>query len=173
LREFGPPEMAQIQAMPYMQRQSLHDAKIKSGGRHAATSRHLKDLDDGAIDALVSAMERTSSPVSAVRIITLGGAAGRVVSEATAYPHRSARYAVWASVSWGAGEPVERHLAWQRSLLAGIEPYASGAYVNMMSDEGELGVRMAYGADAYRRLQIVKRTYDPENIFRSNQNIAP
>jgi FAD/FMN-containing dehydrogenase len=173
LRSFGPPDLAAVQPMSYMARQSLHDAKIKPGGRHGAGSRFLRTLDDGAIDVLVAAIGRASSPMNALRIIPLGGAMGRVPADETAFPHRGAGYTVWTGISWGAGQPEEPHIAWQRGVLAALEPYASGAYVNVMGDKGEYAVRAAYGEATYRRLQALKQTYDPRNVFASNQNIVP
>jgi hypothetical protein len=54
-----------------------------------------------------------------------------------------------------------------------LHPYsAGGAYVNMMMDEGQERVRASY-RDHYDRLAAVKAVYEPENLFRVNQNIAP
>jgi len=49
---------------------------------------------------------------------------------------------------------------------------AGGAYVNMMMEEGDDRVRASYGEN-YDRLAAIKRAYDPANLFRVNQNIAP
>ena len=54
-----------------------------------------------------------------------------------------------------------------------LHPYsAGGAYVNMMMDEGQERVRASY-RDNYDRLARIKATYDPDNLFRVNQNIEP
>ena len=60
-----------------------------------------------------------------------------------------------------------------RETVEAMRPFASGAYVNFMSDEPGEAVRAAYGPHKYERLVALKRRYDPENVFRHNQNIAP
>jgi FAD/FMN-containing dehydrogenase len=60
-----------------------------------------------------------------------------------------------------------------RDFWAELEPFQVGAYVNFLMDEGETRIRHAYGAEKYGRLQAVKRKYDPNNVFRLNQNIRP
>jgi FAD/FMN-containing dehydrogenase len=66
-----------------------------------------------------------------------------------------------------------RMIAWARAYWETLHPHsAGGAYVNMMMEEGQERVRAAYGAN-YERLAAIKATYDPTNLFRMNQNIAP
>ena len=67
----------------------------------------------------------------------------------------------------------EERLAAARSYAALMEPFASGVYVNMLSDEGEAGVRRAYPDAKLRRLAAIKSRYDPDNAFHLNQNIVP
>ena len=64
-------------------------------------------------------------------------------------------------------------MAWARQLGDAVAPSSSGVYVNELADEGEDRVRSAYGAETYARLAALKRTYDPTNLFRLNQNIKP
>ncbi len=73
------------------------------------------------------------------------------------------------------GNP-QRHIQWTRELAATIEPLSGGgaAYFNYLSDDASSGeVRGAYGAEKYRRLRALKAKYDPQNVFRYNQNIPP
>src|SRR5207253_9067162 len=82
-------------------------------------------------------------------------------------------------VEWGGGctwtDPAEdeERLAAARSYAALMEPFASGVYVNMLSDEGEAGVRRAYSEPKWRRLADLKARFDPDNVFHLNANIAP
>jgi FAD/FMN-containing dehydrogenase len=172
LRESGLHELDIVRRIPFLTRQRSGDAKIMPGHQHDGASRYLPSLDDAAIDALVEAFARASSPLQNARLVRLGGAAARVPAHATAYPHRDAAYALWLGAAWAPGEPAHPHRAWMRSVLAAMRPYTGdAAYVNILGDEGELGVRAAYGPEHYRRLQALKRAYDPENRFSSNQNI--
>ncbi|HWQ14999.1 MAG TPA: FAD-binding oxidoreductase [Roseiflexaceae bacterium] len=174
LRESGLHELDIVRRIPFLTRQRSSDGKIRTGHQHDGASRYLQMLSDGAIDALVEAFARVNSPLHSARLVSLGGAAARVPAAATAYPHRGAAYALWLGAVWGPGEPAAPHRAWMRSALALMRPYTGDAtYVNILSDEGELGVRAAYGHEHYRRLQALKRAYDPENRFSSNQNIRP
>jgi FAD/FMN-containing dehydrogenase len=76
--------------------------------------------------------------------------------------------------AWEIADPEpERHIAWVRETWQAMQPFATGAYVNFMSDEPAESVQAAYGPDKYERLVALKRRYDPENIFRHNQNIVP
>jgi FAD/FMN-containing dehydrogenase len=72
------------------------------------------------------------------------------------------------------GDDGTRHQQWMHNLAAAMQPSSTGgAYVNVLGDEGEAGIRRAYPPATYARLQAIKRQYDPENLFRSNQNIRP
>jgi FAD/FMN-containing dehydrogenase len=64
-------------------------------------------------------------------------------------------------------------MAVARRSAATLEPFASGAYVNSMSDEGAAGVRRAYPPEKLARLTALKDVYDPDNVFHLNQNIQP
>jgi hypothetical protein len=66
-----------------------------------------------------------------------------------------------------------RLVQWAKDYWLALHPFsAGGGYVNMMMDEGPDNVKAAY-RDNYARLAQVKRKYDPENLFRVNQNIKP
>lgn len=64
-------------------------------------------------------------------------------------------------------------MTWAREPFAKLEPHARGAYVNFLGEEGDARTRAAYGEATYRRLAALKRRYDPDNVFRLNQNIVP
>ena len=69
-------------------------------------------------------------------------------------------------------ENPEPHVTWARGLWQAMRPWATGTYVNHLGDEGEQRVKEAYGA-AYPRLAALKEAWDPDDVFRLNQHIAP
>jgi hypothetical protein len=105
----------------------------------------------------------------------LGGAVSRVPEDATAYSQRAAVHSVNIDAVWLPAEKelAEREPSWARAAYQALAPHELGVYVNFLGDEGEERVRAAYGQAKYQRLAKIKATYDPENVFRLNQNITP
>jgi FAD/FMN-containing dehydrogenase len=176
LRAYGPPVANLVGPMPYRALQTMFDAAFPAGRRNYWKGGFLKGLEDGAIDILVDGFSRVPSPAAVVFIEQLGGAANRVGSDETAFPHRSAPYNLLLVTAWDDPVEDEANIRWARDIWAAILPYTEGGvYVNYLGDarhEGENRVRAAYGPN-YDRLVALKRTYDPTNLFRTNQNIAP
>ena len=71
------------------------------------------------------------------------------------------------------GEGFDQEREWVRNFWSALEPYHTSVYVNFLMEEGEERIRQAYGARKYDRLKTLKRRYDPDNLFRLNQNIEP
>jgi FAD/FMN-containing dehydrogenase len=109
----------------------------------------------------------------AVQLRVLGGAVARVPSDATAYAHRSRRIMVNVASFYDGAHDRAGRAAWVEDLAAALRQGNGGAYVNFLTDEGPDRVRAAYPGSTWDRLAAVKATYDPENLFRRNQNIAP
>jgi hypothetical protein len=103
----------------------------------------------------------------------ISGAAHDVAAGDTAWSYRDANWgSVFAGVDPDPGN-VDAISRWSIDYHEALHPYsAGGAYVNMMMDEGQERVRAAYRGN-YARLASVKATYDPDNVFRVNQNIEP
>ncbi len=102
-----------------------------------------------------------------------GGAIASVGRDETAFGHRDALVEFVARASWTDAAEDEARIRMARRSAAAIEPFASGVYVNDLADEGEAGVRRAYGADKMARLAALKARYDPANVFHLNHNIRP
>jgi FAD/FMN-containing dehydrogenase len=102
-----------------------------------------------------------------------GGAIAEVPDEATAFSHRQTAFEYVGAARWT--DPAEDtiRIAAARASAAALEPFASGAYVNALGDEGAAGVRRAYSAAKLTRLTALKDAVDPDNVFHLNQNIAP
>ena len=130
-------------------------------------------MSDAAIDTMVAFMQSAPSPRPMVIIDQYGGAVARVPSDATAFGHRDAAYDLIIAAIWSDPREQEAHIEWARSFHQAMQPYSRGdVYVNYLSDESEDEVRAAYGHH-YHRLRELKRKYDPQNVFRNNQNISP
>nr|PZN59250.1 MAG: hypothetical protein DIU58_18185 [Sphaerobacter thermophilus] len=104
----------------------------------------------------------------------LGGALARVPADATAFAHRDrALFVAIVNVWMDPAEDAAMHRAWVTNLWDAVWPAASGTYVNFLDDDGEERIHEAYPDATFRRLADVKRRYDPDNLFRLNQNIPP
>jgi FAD/FMN-containing dehydrogenase len=175
LKEFGDPIADLLEPKPYLALQSMFDPFVPHGWHRYWKSVELASLTDDAIDTLVEhASEQTSSNSYCI-VFQLGGAVSRVKQSDTAYSQRDAAYNVNINAAWTPEDTGgERHIAWANGFFDAMQPHARGrVYVNFLGDEGTERVRAAYGAERYGRLMELKRTYDPTNLFRVNQNIEP
>jgi FAD/FMN-containing dehydrogenase len=177
LRNVGRPVADLVGPMPYRTMQALFDGAFPPGRRNYWKSGFLRSLDDDAIDILVEHFRRAPSPYAGFGIELYGGAVNRVNPDETAFPHRGYPFNMLIFTAWDDAAEDVANMAWGRNLWAALQPFAAeGVYVNYLSDalvEGQDRIRAAYGSSTYQRLAKLKRAYDPENLFRMNQNIAP
>jgi FAD/FMN-containing dehydrogenase len=174
LRSFKTPALDAIAPKPYLAHQSMFDAAFPHGRGYYWKSCSLPPLTDEMIDRLIRQAQRITSPFTAMPLFTQGGAVADVAEDATAFPNRHAQHNLNIVGAWELTDPnPERHIAWVRETWQAMHPFASGAYVNFMSDEPQGRLRAVYGPAKYDRLVALKRRYDPQNVFRHNQNIAP
>jgi FAD/FMN-containing dehydrogenase len=127
----------------------------------------------GAAETIVERIQASDAMMAATQIRVLGGAMSRVSTEATAYAHRGSRVMVNVAAMYQQPEERPKHAAWVDALSADLLQDDAGAYVGFLADEGEDRVRAAYPGPTWDRLREVKRRYDPDNVFRLNQNIPP
>jgi FAD/FMN-containing dehydrogenase len=175
LRDFGQLAADLVQPMPYVALQQMLDVLNPPGNRVYWKSAFLRELEDAVLETVIQQTEATPSPLSATILEFYGGMTNRVSVAATAYPHRAARYAVNVIAMWTDPAQDEANVQWARRLWEAMLPFSTGGvYVNFLGlgDAGEDRVRAAYGPN-YERLATIKATYDPTNLFRLNQNIAP
>jgi FAD/FMN-containing dehydrogenase len=131
-------------------------------------------LSDAALDAALDTMAHASSPYSLIQFRGLGGAMARVPNDATAFAHRQRRYFVAIIAIWlDPAEEAAKHAAWTAALWERVRPEGDGVYANFLQNEGEHRVREAYPPATFNRLAAIKRRYDPDNLFRFNQNVPP
>jgi hypothetical protein len=153
----------------------MFDLSVPHGWHYYWKSVELPPLTDPAIDALVENASAVTSPRSYCIVFQLGGALGRVREDENAFSQRDAAHDVNICAVWTEDDADgERHVAWARDAFSALQPHAGRhVYVNFLGDEGADRVRQAYGERKYERLAALKRTYDPTNVFRLNQNIEP
>lgn len=173
IAKLGEPLGTHVGPMPYAAWQQIFDPMLTPGARNYWKSHNFTQLSDGAIDVVLRYASDLPTPQCEIFLGLLGGQAGAPPPQATAYPHRDALYVMNVHTRWENPADDERCIAWARAFFADATPYASGGvYVNFMpQDEGER-TSDAYGAN-YARLAQIKATYDPDNLFRTNQNIRP
>lgn len=173
LRAFGPPAVDIVQPMPYLALQSMLDNGMPHGRRHYWRSDNLRHVPDDAIDTMCACAATATSPFTQIILSPLGGAVADVAEGATALGGRSAPWMYHCYGVWDHGDD-RGHIEWVRATEQALRPYAAGRIsLNFVSDAGDERVRASFGADTYRRLQAVKDRYDPDNVFRLNQNVRP
>jgi FAD/FMN-containing dehydrogenase len=173
LREFGRPVQDLIAPVAYTALQASADPLFVRARRYYWKAQFLKQISDAAIDALTDGYACATSPMSLAVLQQVGGAIARVAGDATAYGNRDAAYDCFPAAIWENPAEDERHIAWARTFWEAMRPFATGGvYANNLGEEGEERVRAAYGAN-YPRLAALKAKYDPDNLFRLNQNIRP
>jgi FAD/FMN-containing dehydrogenase len=130
-------------------------------------------IDRSVAELIVERLQASTALMPVTQIRVLGGAMARVPADATAFAHRASRIMANVAAVFATPEEESDQEAWATEYAAELRQGDSGAYVNFLADEGEERVRAAYPGRTWDRLAEVKRTYDPTNLFRLNQNIPP
>jgi len=173
LRDFGQPIADVIAPHPYAAWQAILDPLLTPGMRNYWKSNEFLEISDGLIDVLVSFARRLPDPQTEMAFAQLGGAVSRVPMEATAYSHLDTQFLINVHGRWADPGKDEACIGWARELYKATSPFATGSvYVNFLTQDEPDRVRAAYGGN-YDRLVALKKKYDPNNLFRLNQNIRP
>jgi FAD/FMN-containing dehydrogenase len=172
LRSIGAPTGEAVRELSYIELQTRDDSIEGHAYRRYWKGHYLPELSDGAIGALVD-RDPSAATVPGASLQAYGGAIADVDDDATAFSHRGARFEYVAAVKWSDPGDDSLLMGAARRAAAKLEPFAVGAYVNALSDEGAQGVRRAYSEAKRARLTAVKDAYDPGNIFHLNHNIVP
>jgi Berberine and berberine like len=130
-------------------------------------------VDRRMADTIMEQLQASDAPMRVVQLRVLGGAMTRVPAEATAFAHRHSRIMANVASFYDGPADRERRQAWVDGAAAAFQQGDDGAYVNFLGDEGPERVRRAYPGSTWDRLVEVKRRYDPDNLFRLNQNVPP
>lgn len=173
IRQYGPPALDLVGPIPHPAMQSMFDALYPPGLQWYWKADFFGPLNTATIGAHVEHGSQLPTALSSMHLYPVDGAAADVDASATAWNFRDARY---AGVIVGVDpQPAQRETItqWTRGYWEALHPHSlGGAYVNFMMDEGDDRVRATYGPN-YTRLSAVKKAFDPQNLFRVNQNIVP
>jgi FAD/FMN-containing dehydrogenase len=173
LRALGRPIADVVGPHAFTGWQAAFDPLLTAGARNYWKSHDFAELSDTTIGILVDAARRLPGPECEIFVFHVGGAAGRVPPEATAFPQRRAHFGMNVHTRWRDPAMDGACVEWAKQVFAAAAPQALGtAYVNFMPSDEAARVEGIYGA-SYRRLAEIKRRYDPANMFRMNQNIQP
>jgi FAD/FMN-containing dehydrogenase len=169
------PDVDLIQQMPYTAFQAIIDASAPKGSRNYWRGEYMNGLGNAAIDTFVAhapEVAAASIPFSQMIIFRIGQGVTAVPDDATAFSHRDADYLFHPISVWQDPADDERLIAANRAFADAMRPFSTGAaYLNFTPEAGR--VRDAYGEKKYERLVALKDRYDPDNLFRLNQNIRP
>jgi hypothetical protein len=173
LRAHGKPIADVIGPHTFTGFQSAFDPLLTPGARNYWKSHDFRELSDETLGIMIDYVNTLPSPHCEVFIAQMGGATSRVPPEATAYRHRDAEFIMNVHGRWETAAEDDKCIGWCRQLFAATAPHSTGGvYVNFMTEEEEQRVQEAYGA-SYGRLVELKNKFDPNNLFRLNQNIRP
>jgi len=160
--------------MPYVAVQQLIDGANPKGLRNYWTADFYRDLPDEAVEILARLGTQPVSPLSQIVLEPHGAALARVSDEASAFGNRDAALSIHYVSLWSDPGQDAANISHTRQLAGSMKPWSTGGvYLNFIGDEGQSRVRSAFSGDKWERLRALKATWDPDNVFRHNQNIPP
>jgi hypothetical protein len=157
---------------PFVQFQQAFDPLLVPGARNYWKSHNFIDLKDGLFDEIITYINKIPNGHSEIFLGQMGGKTNDIDTNATAYPHRDVNFIMNVHTRWQHAAEDKVCVQWARDFFNASKPFASGGvYVNFVS-EGDDSVDDAFSHNA-RQLAQLKAKYDPDNVLRSNLNIAP
>jgi FAD/FMN-containing dehydrogenase len=173
IRDFKKAALDFAGPLPFPALQSMFDPILPPGMQWYWKADFVKDLSDKAIDRHLKHAQQMPTWQSTMHMYPINGAAAKVAKNATAWSYRDA---TWAMVMAGIDpDPKNKEVIskWAKDYWNELHPYSAGAaYINFMMEEGDDRIKATYGEN-YERLVTIKTKYDPDNLFRVNQNIQP
>ncbi|MFB7515149.1 FAD-binding oxidoreductase [Streptomyces sp. NPDC056144] len=173
LDTLGPVVGRFMERMPYPVINTLFDEQLPPGLYHYWKGNFSRELTEGAVAAHLAYGETMPAMESDTAIFPIDGVCHEVGPEETAFAYRDAVFSHSFGASWSRAADSEANIAWTRAYDEALRPHTeAGGYVNFMDTDDQDRVRVNYRQN-YDRLREVKRRYDPDNVFRLNQNIVP
>jgi FAD/FMN-containing dehydrogenase len=172
-RDLAPVVAEMVGPMPYPALNAAFDPIFPKGIRSYWKGSFVRELTDAAVDAHVEHGSKVPEVSATMHLYPINGACHRVAPDETAFAYRDATYATVIVCAWQDPANDAERIQWVRDYYAATAPHSeAGGYVNFMADDDQTRVQDNYRGN-YARLQDVKRTYDPDNLFHLNQNIPP
>jgi FAD/FMN-containing dehydrogenase len=172
LRNFGKPRLDRIGTAAYKDLQRSTDAGTAPGREYYLKSGFLRGISPGLIEGLLGGFEPSASRAMVITFQQLGGAIADVRADGTAFAYRDATHALLMMSGWTNPADTPANMAWVRAYWQRIAGFTEGFYVNSYTADEAGRVRANFRGN-YDRLARLKKTYDPENLFRMNVNIPP
>ena len=173
IKDVAPVVAEHVGPMPYPALNSAFDGLVPAGLQHYWKANFVRELSDEAIEAHLEHGPKVPAVNSTMHIYPINGAAQRVGPEDSAFGHRDASFAPVIAGMWPDPAQNEENIAWVKDYYAATAPHSEeGGYVNFAAADDQDRVRENYGAN-FDQLVSVKRRFDPDNLFRNNQNIKP
>ncbi|SFR61919.1 FAD/FMN-containing dehydrogenase [Halogeometricum rufum] len=175
IRAIGEPIADAVGPKPYTVFQTMFDAVAGLGARNYWKTHYLAELSEEAIGVICERAADIASPETAISMMALGREISRRPADSTPYQYRDAEWVLIIQARWRDPDEDETHTGWARGVFEDLASHATGGvYLNATSpDEGQAGVRDAFGTETYERLAMVKAEWDPENVFHLAPNVRP
>jgi FAD/FMN-containing dehydrogenase len=173
-KTWGSPLVVNVGQMPYTVMNTLLDPGFPAGSLNYWVSSFTQGLPDELIAIAVERYASVPSPMTAMLFEHFHGAVTRIGVDEIAVPHREEGWNLLIPAIWTDPADTETNVAWTRETFAALRPhFGDRRWLNYLGDdEADEAIRGAYGPN-YARLREVKRRYDPDNVFRRNQNVEP
>ncbi len=171
LRALATPLVDMVRPMRYPEIYPPEDESYHP--KAVARTLFIDHVDRSVATTIVDYLQRSDASLRVAQLRVLGGAMARVPADATAFAHRTSRILVNVAAFYDGPDDRPRRDAWVKEFSAALHQRDAGAYVAFLANEGEARVRAAYPGSTWDRLEAVKARYDPDNLFRLNQNVAP
>jgi FAD/FMN-containing dehydrogenase len=175
IKSHGQPLADLIQVKEYVAQQTMLDATQPKGMHYYWKSEFLPSLSEGLLDTYKAQFVDLTAPANQIVLFHLAGAVNDHPENDCAMGNREAAFACVIQAMWrGDDSSGEANRGWVRSAWDALKPYSTGGnYVNFQTEDEADERTVASYRNNYERLETIKATYDPSNLFRVNRNIRP
>lgn len=172
LRKFRRPLRDTVAPKPYVKVQSEHDHSSPHGRGYYMSGISADRMEPDLIDLSLHSMQQPGAAMAKISFTQNGGASARIPAHATAFANRRPMHNIVVRASWDERSEAEQKVAWGRATAQAMQGFSKGYYANLSQAEALSRTRIYYGEN-FDRLRVLKRKYDPTNLFRLNPNIEP